>query len=274
MGIGAMIVFIAMVLVAGIAASVLVQTANKLEIQAMTTGDQTINQVATGLKVSSIAGHKSGTTLDLGYITVEPRAGAGDIDLSNAYIEISNSVQKCVLTYAGGYTTRSQVGGDMFNPAGTAYTLGAKDFGVMVLEDADGSVTNTTPVANLGDKVALTFDATQCFGAGLDVRVDVWGLVQPEEGSAGAFAFTTPASFAGGTVFGLYLRRMKNETHEICKEQGRGHGNRGNDCVHCHGPCCWDCSLGLGTNRKQTRDSSNDNRATDDKRSRIRPWRV
>jgi flagellin FlaB len=205
MGIGAMIVFIAMVLVAGIAASVLVQTANKLEIQAMTTGDQTINQVATGLKVSSITGHKTGTALDLGYITVEPRAGAGDVDLSKSYIEISNSVQKCVLTYGGEYSSRSQIGGDMFSPGGTAFTaLGAKDFGVMVLEDADGSVTDTTPAVNLGDKVALTFDATACFGAGLDVRIDVWGLVQPEEGSAGAFAFTTPASFAGGTVFSLY----------------------------------------------------------------------
>ena len=205
MGIGAMIVFIAMVLVAGIAASVLVQTANKLEIQAMTTGDETINQVATGLKVSGIYGHSTGTSIDLGYITVEPRAGAGDIDLSTTYIEISNSVTKCVLTYgAGCYTAKSAIAGDMFNPGAAAYGVGPKEFGVMVLEDADGSVTGATPVINLGDKVALTFNPVQCFGAGLPVRTDVWGLVQPEEGSSGAFAFTTPASYSGSAVFSLY----------------------------------------------------------------------
>ncbi|MCJ7696721.1 MAG: flagellin, partial [Thermoplasmata archaeon] len=58
MGIGAMIVFIAMVLVAGIAASVLIQTANRLEIQAMKTGQETTEEVATGIGVEDITGQK------------------------------------------------------------------------------------------------------------------------------------------------------------------------------------------------------------------------
>ncbi|MEM0493227.1 MAG: archaellin/type IV pilin N-terminal domain-containing protein, partial [Candidatus Thermoplasmatota archaeon] len=60
-GIGALIVFIAMVLIAGIAASVLVQTANRLEIQAMQTGEQTKGEVSTGLSVFDINGeHDNG----------------------------------------------------------------------------------------------------------------------------------------------------------------------------------------------------------------------
>ena len=123
MGIGAMIVFIAMVLVAGIAASVLVQTANRLEIQAMQTGQQTTAEVATGIKVIDIEGQRTlrpirynATTGLIGgsgpfedwlnetrmqnmTITVSPRAGSLDIDLSQAVIEISNSSAKCILSY-------------------------------------------------------------------------------------------------------------------------------------------------------------------------------
>jgi len=57
MGIGAMIIFIAMVLVAGIAASVFVQVANQLQMQALYTGQETIDEVATGISVVDVEGH-------------------------------------------------------------------------------------------------------------------------------------------------------------------------------------------------------------------------
>jgi flagellin FlaB len=207
MGIGAMIVFIAMVLVAGIAASVLVQTANKLEIQATTTGDQTINEVSTGVSVDSVVGHKNaaGTIIDYAYLVVRPRAGAGDVDLSKAYLEISNTAKKCVLSYASAaFRTRAQIAGNMFTA--TFYTgLNSTRFGIIVLEDADNSLSAATPVINTGDKVAITIypNATNAFG-GFAVRTPISGVVQPEEGSGGVFAFTTPASYAMATVFDLY----------------------------------------------------------------------
>ena len=78
-GIGAMIVFIAMVLVAGIAASVLIQTSTRLESQAMATGQETIAEVSSGLSVFDIIGKKN-TDLQYLAITVRARAGAPDIE--------------------------------------------------------------------------------------------------------------------------------------------------------------------------------------------------
>jgi flagellin FlaB len=202
-GIGAMIVFIAMVLVAGIAASVLVQTANRLEIQAMTTGEQTTAEVATGLAVIDIEGNKNSTTLNYLSITVQPRAGSNDIDLEQTFVEISDTSTKVVLKYSSAdFKLKHQIDGDLFTDA--FYTgITAQQFGVIILEDADSSASSTTPVINRGDKAQLLVNLQNCF-SGLSERTDVWGMVQPEEGCAGVFSFRTPASFAGDTVFDLY----------------------------------------------------------------------
>ena len=208
-GIGAMIVFIAMVLVAGIAAAVLVQTANNLEIQAMQTGRETTAEVATGIRVVDIeaewaeAWNISGTwyndTLANMTITVAPRAGSSDIDLDEAVIEITDSNIKCILTWDTTHVGAVVTGGVF---ATNAFDLGPDDFGVIVLEDADGSCGGTTPIINRGDKVMLTVNLTANFG-GLAVRTDINGRIIPEEGYAGAFAFRTPASYAYA-VYDLY----------------------------------------------------------------------
>ncbi len=208
-GIGAMIVFIAMVLVAGIAASVLVQTANNLEIQAMQTGRETMEEVATGIRVVDIeaewteAYNVSGTwyndTLANMTITVAPRAGSSDIDLDEAVIEISDSNIKCILTWDTTHEDAVDNDGVFATPA---FLIGPDDFGIIVLEDADGSCGGTTPIINRGDKVMLTICLIESFG-GLAVRTDITGRIIPEEGYAGAFAFRTPASYAY-EVYDLY----------------------------------------------------------------------
>jgi len=208
MGIGAMIVFIAMVLVAGIAASVLVQTANRLEIQAMQTGQETIGEVATGVSVSNIFGHKStgDTTLDNMTIAIQPRSGSLSIDLEQTYIELSDSNKKVVLMYEDDeFIDTGSINGNIFYQD-FSDNLNAIEFGVIVLEDADSSLSSSTPVINQGDMVLLTMRLDLIFSgtSGLETRTDVWGLVQPEEGAPGVFAFTTPASFAADNVFLLY----------------------------------------------------------------------
>ena len=199
-GIGAMIVFIAMVLVAGIAASVLIQTSTKLEAQAMRTGQETTEEVSTGIAVFNIRGYASDSgNLDNMTITVRPRAGSADIDLAEVFLELSNTDYKVIMTY-------DTAGSNNWNDSGTGvddvfgvacFPVAANRFGILVLEDADGSCTETNPVINKGDKVILCVDTTQSFSAtgGINERTDIWGMVVPEQGSPGIIAFTTPASY-------------------------------------------------------------------------------
>ncbi len=196
-GIGAMIVFIAMVLVAGIAASVLIQTSSKLETQAMVTGEQTTAEVATGLAVSDVEGYAV-TSADISRLAVQirPRAGSAEIDLSETVIEISDTNKKLVLIYtADEFTNKSSIDGDIFTA--TFYTtMEANEFSVVVLEDADGSCTSTNPIINRGDKVILSIYTGHASGFNtIAERTDVWGSIMPEEGAPGIISFRTPASY-------------------------------------------------------------------------------
>jgi len=201
-GIGAMIVFIAMVLVAGIAASVLIQTANRLEIQAMQTGQQTISEVATGLAVTDIEGHVTSSLIDKMTITVRARAGSSEIDLDEVVMEISDTTSKQVLIWGGAsfYKDRARRTG-VFNTK-NVFAVGAKQFGIIELEDADNSTTSTGPVINRGDYIMITVNCTTCF-SGLSPRDDVWGTIIPEEGASAVFAFRVPSSLSE-TVYDLY----------------------------------------------------------------------
>jgi flagellin FlaB len=208
MGIGAMIVFIAMVLVAGIAASVLIQTANRLEIQAMQTGQETTREVSTGLAVVDIEGNNSnvGGVITQMTITVRARAGSGDIDLSHTVVELTDGSIKTLLTYDP-LALQFNLGDD--NNGSIFYTgfwnMSNEQFGILVLQDEDSSLTASNPVINRGDLVMLTVNADACFtgGGGLTPRSDVWGLVSPETGQSGIFAFRVPSSLTE-LVYDLY----------------------------------------------------------------------
>jgi archaeal flagellin FlaB len=190
-GIGAMIVFIAMVLVAGIAASVLVQTSTTLEMQALKTGSQTVNEVASGIMIEGVEGYNSSGSLTKLAIEIKPRAGSPDIDLDNTVVEISDSDTKYVLEFdSGAFTLSNDTGGDIFSCdfPGTA----KENFGIIVLQDADGSCTSSNPIINFGDHVVLTIaDAFD----GISPRNDVFGQVISEEGAPGIIGFRTPESF-------------------------------------------------------------------------------
>ena len=77
MGVGTMIIFIAMVLVAAVAASVLISTANKVREQAQNTGDQAINNVASGFVVQDVTGVVNSAMTEIKNLTIQVRLQAG-----------------------------------------------------------------------------------------------------------------------------------------------------------------------------------------------------
>jgi flagellin FlaB len=228
-GIGAMIVFVAMVLVAGIAASVLIQSAGIVERKGMETGQQTTAEVATGLKVTDIEGRY--TLRDMAYntssgviwrmendtwnsgvfpgnlyldwhnysrihnmtMTVTPNPGSSDIDISHILVEITNSSVKCLLSYDSTQFSSTVSTSGLFSSS--VFDLDPDEFGIIVIADADGSISSSTStIINAGDRVMLTFNVSACF-FGFPESTDVWGSIILEEGASASFEFRTPATY-------------------------------------------------------------------------------
>jgi len=113
-GIGTLIVFIAMVLVAAIAAGVLINTAGLLQSQAEATGEESAEQVSDRVVVSSVTGSTinddgddvtdgspDDPKIDLVEQTLLRSPGAGDINLQNAIVEVFANGESATLTFAG-----------------------------------------------------------------------------------------------------------------------------------------------------------------------------
>jgi flagellin FlaB len=140
-GIGTLIVFIAMVLVAAIAAGVLINTAGFLQSKSEETGQQSGQQVTNRLQVVSATGSQitsDNQALGLVNLTVKTAPGATNIDLENATVQWVGPSG----TYNLVYQSVSASGADGF-------------FGIEAFKGADDS----HPVLNdPDDRMVLVFD--------------------------------------------------------------------------------------------------------------------
>ncbi|MEF8901663.1 MAG: archaellin/type IV pilin N-terminal domain-containing protein [Halovenus sp.] len=99
-GIGTLIIFIALVLVAAVAAGVLVNTAGLLQGQAEETGQDAQSEVGNQIDVVSANGAVSGDTVDTATVVVKKSPGSDPLDLEEATIQYSSGNASETLLYS------------------------------------------------------------------------------------------------------------------------------------------------------------------------------
>ena len=100
-GIGTLIIFIALVLVAAVAAGVLINTAGELQSRASDTGDDAQAQVSNQIDVVTATGQDSDTdgTVENVTMVVKKSPGSDPIDLSEATIQYTSGSASTTLSH-------------------------------------------------------------------------------------------------------------------------------------------------------------------------------
>jgi len=165
-GIGTLIVFIAMVLVAAIAAGVLINTAGFLQTQAEATGEESTSQVSDRLQVVSQSGNvttiDSTRVVDQLNITVAQSPGAGNIDLNETSAELIGTQGQETFQLSAGYVSIDMYTGD----PGDVVLTDASD-------RADVGIDLNSVYGTLegGERLELTFTTASGATTGAELRV-------------------------------------------------------------------------------------------------------
>jgi flagellin FlaB len=195
-GIGTLIVFIAMVLVAAVAASVIMQTAESLQQRAFAVGKQTIREVSSGLRIISVTGYTDVDKTRLEYlaIAVTTRAGSYDIDLNKTllYIQYNNY---SVLSLNVNCKADTLGDGGVFNAINLS-KLNATNYGVLAIHDADGSLMKSNGLGT-SDQAMLIVNLSAVLPTthGLLAGETIESRLVPEVGAAGIVVVNSPSAF-------------------------------------------------------------------------------
>ena len=208
-GIGTLIVFIAMVLVAAIAAGVLINTAGFLQTQAEDTGTESTEQVADNLNIITEVGEVGDSTNsdlsndEIGQlrIGVQPSAGADDINLAELTLQYVSDGEFANLVVGVVDGEGSQATGDT-NPSDIVVGSGTDEnyaIDVITAENEDDVVMTDSadryelviPLADEGgNSTASVYDAISTSADGTDPS-DVGDLVPLDEGEEVEITITT-----------------------------------------------------------------------------------
>jgi flagellin FlaB len=147
-------------------------------------------------------GHYNYTRIHNVTISISPRAGTSEIDLSEVIVEISNTTTKCILSYCSSQFISTMPANGIFSAS--AFDLRPDQFGLIEIEDADNSCDSSTPIITRGDRLMITINASACF-FGLPQRCEAWGSIHPENGAYSSFKFRVP-SVLTDSVYDMYVK--------------------------------------------------------------------
>lgn len=183
-GIGTLIIFIAMVLVAAVAAAVLINVSGILQQRSMATGKEAIEQVSGNLIVVGIRGNTNvaKNNVDSMNVTITAAAGAGRVDLSQLVVKIGNNNNQSTMTYN---TTAY---------AGISYTIDE-------IRDPTNLFTTAAPVIDGSALVQVNLQPAA--NVYFPVRTKFHLELIPERGAPTVIDGATPASFST-TIQQLY----------------------------------------------------------------------
>ena len=210
MGIGTLIIFIAMVLVAAVAATVLITTADELQMQAYDTGRTARSDVSSGLNVVHVYGNRrlgaagaNQDTIQNLTIKVKLQAGSDPIDLNQMIVQISDGNKSVDYSFEGSADA----------------DLNWHYNATLELDPAEHAVFTANDIMTEGTLIALVFDLTQELsnadghannwddGAGLylNTQQEVTIKLIPKHGVSTLVKFTTPSVYADERIVELLL---------------------------------------------------------------------
>lgn len=198
-GIGTLIVFIAMVLVAAVAASVIIQTAESLQERAYAVGKQTTREVSSGVKIVDITGYTNTDKTRIQYLalSIRPRAGSYDIDINETliYIELDN-LTVLSLNYQDNDVIKSNISDDGIFHTLNHTNLTSTEYGVVAVRDSDSSVINNYGMGT-SDLIMVIINLSDAFSttSGLEAGKEFTGRIVPELGSEAIFLVSAPNAY-------------------------------------------------------------------------------
>ncbi|TKX43565.1 archaellin/type IV pilin N-terminal domain-containing protein [Halorubrum sp. ARQ200] len=182
-GIGTLIVFIAMVLVAAIAAGVLINTAGFLQTQAEATGEESTDLVSERIDVTSsvgIVGSEGDGELNQIRISVSGAAGADQIDLSETTIQAVGPNGQANLVFTDTDANGNSPGSNGFDPSTDGWATQIDQGEFVVLQNGN-IASDSEAVLNDDDQFTIVVNpAAQPFGDldGSDSPSGVYGSSQ------------------------------------------------------------------------------------------------